>query len=126
MVKNSPTMQETWVPFLGWEDPLEKSMATHSSILAWRIPRTEEPGRLQSMGCKELDMTERLSLHLGKGFRKTATKFKSLVPEKGKHPSLVTGLDNSLCNYFFCKLYPIISLKEWSVVLLKINEWSQV
>ena len=77
-------------------------------------------------GCKELDTTERLSLHLEKGLRKTATKFKSLVPEKGKHPSLVPGLDNSLCNYFFCKLYPFISLKEWSVVLLKINEWSQV
>ena len=54
-------MQETWVPSLGWEDPLEKGMATHSSILAWEIPWTEEPGRLQSMGCKELDMTEQLS-----------------------------------------------------------------
>ena len=43
---------------LGWEDPLEKGMATHSSILAWRIPWTEEPDRLQSMGRKELDMTE--------------------------------------------------------------------
>ena len=42
MVKNPPTMQETWVQFLGWEDPLGKGMATHSSILAWRIPRTEE------------------------------------------------------------------------------------
>ena len=50
MVKNPPAMQETWVPSLGWEDPLEKGMATHSSALAWRIPWTEEPGRLQSMG----------------------------------------------------------------------------
>ena len=49
-VKNLPAMQETWVRFLGWEDPLEKGVATHSSILAWRIPWTEEPGRLQSMG----------------------------------------------------------------------------
>ena len=49
-VKNLPAMQETWVRFLGREDPLEKEMATHSSILAWRIPWTEEPGRLQSMG----------------------------------------------------------------------------
>ena len=47
---NPPAMWEIWVPSLGWEDPLEKEMATHSSILAWRIPRTEEPGRLQSMG----------------------------------------------------------------------------
>jgi len=46
-VKNLPAMQETRVRSLGWEDPLEKGMATHSSILAWRIPQTEEPGRLQ-------------------------------------------------------------------------------
>ena len=44
MVKNSPAMQETWVPFLGWENPLEKGMATRSSILAWKISWTEEPG----------------------------------------------------------------------------------
>ena len=50
MVKCLPTMQETQVPSLGWEDPLEKEMATHSSTLAWKIPRTEEHGRLQSMG----------------------------------------------------------------------------
>ena len=50
MVKNLPAMQETWVWSLGWEDPLEKGMATHSSILAWRISWTEEPGGLQSMG----------------------------------------------------------------------------
>ena len=53
-VKNLPAMQETLVRFLGWEDPLEKEMATHSSILAWRSPWTEEPGRLQSMGSKRL------------------------------------------------------------------------
>ena len=50
LLKNLPAMQETWVQFLDWEDPLEKEMATHSSILAWRVPWTEEPGRLQSMG----------------------------------------------------------------------------
>ena len=49
MVKNLPVMQEAWVQSLGWEDPLENSMATHSSIVAWRIPWTEEPGGLQSM-----------------------------------------------------------------------------
>ena len=58
MVKNLPTVQETQVRFLGWEDPLEKEMATHSSKLAWRIPWTEEPGRLQSMGSQRLDTTE--------------------------------------------------------------------
>ena len=52
-------MQETWVSLLGWEDPMEEVMATHSSILAWRIPWTEEPGGLQSMGYrKEWDTTE--------------------------------------------------------------------
>ena len=49
MVKNLPAMQETGVQFLGWEDPLEKEMATHSSILDWKIPWTEEPGSLQFM-----------------------------------------------------------------------------
>ena len=58
MVRNLPAMQETWVQSLGWEDPLEKRMATHSNVLDWRIPWTEEPGKLQFMGCKELDATE--------------------------------------------------------------------
>ena len=52
-IKNLPAMQDTWVRFLGREDPLEKEMATHSSILAWRIPWTEEPGRIQSMGSQK-------------------------------------------------------------------------
>ena len=60
LVKNPPAIQETQVQSLGWEDPLEKGMATHSSVLAWRIPWAEEPGGLQSMGCKESDATERL------------------------------------------------------------------
>ena len=50
MVKNLPAMEETWFQSLGQEDPLEKVMATHSNILAWRIPPTEEPGGLQSIG----------------------------------------------------------------------------
>ena len=55
--KNLPVMQGTWIWFLGWEDPLEKEMATHYSILVRRIPWTEEPGRLQSMGSQESDTT---------------------------------------------------------------------
>ena len=58
-------MWETWVRSLGREDPLEKEMANHSSILAWRIPWTEELGGLQSTGCKESDKTERLHFHFG-------------------------------------------------------------
>ena len=57
LVKNPPIMQETKVQSLGWEDPLEKEMATHSRIHAWRIPWIEEPGGLQSMGLQESDMT---------------------------------------------------------------------
>ena len=56
-VKNLPAMQETRVQFLGGKDPLKKEMATHSSILAWRTPWTEESGRLHSMGSQEMDMT---------------------------------------------------------------------
>ena len=61
MVKNLPTMQETQVQSLGRKDPLEKEIATHYSILAWRIPRAEEPSGLQSMCHKESDTTERLT-----------------------------------------------------------------
>ena len=63
-------MQETRVQFLGWEDPLEKEMATHSSILAWRIPWTEEPVRQQSVGLQESDTTEQLNTYIHK-----STKF---------------------------------------------------
>ena len=54
MVKNLPAMPETQVPSMGWEAPLEKGMETHCSILAWRIPWTEEPGGLQSMGLQRV------------------------------------------------------------------------
>ena len=60
IVKNLPPMQET----LGWEDPLEKGTATHSSILAWRIPRIEDSGELQSTGWQRVGMTEQLTLSL--------------------------------------------------------------
>ena len=53
-VKNPPAMREIWVQSLGWEDPLEEGMATHSSILAWEVPWKEEPGRLQSMGLQRV------------------------------------------------------------------------
>ena len=59
LVTNLSAMRETWVRSLGWEAPLEKGKATHFSILAWRIPWT-----IQSMGHKQLDMTEQLSLHI--------------------------------------------------------------
>ena len=66
MVRCLPAMLETWVRSLGWEDALEKEMATHSSTLAWKIPWTEEPGRLQSMGSQRVghDFMTSLSLSL--------------------------------------------------------------
>ena len=60
-VKNPPAMRETWVQSLGWEDHLEEGMAIHSSILAWRMPWTEEPGGLQSLGSQRVGQTERVS-----------------------------------------------------------------
>ena len=63
MVKNLPAVQETRVQSLGWEDPLGKEMATYSSIFAWKSPWTEEPRELQSLGYKDLNTTERLTLH---------------------------------------------------------------
>ena len=66
MVKRLPAMWETWVPSLGWEDLLEKEMATHSSTLAWTIPRTEEPGRLQSMGSQRVGHDWATSLSLSR------------------------------------------------------------
>ena len=67
-VKNLPAMQETQVLSLGQEDPLEKEMATHSSILAWRIPWTEETGRLESMGPQKVNTTEQLTLLLSEKY----------------------------------------------------------
>ena len=61
MVKNPPAIQETGVQSLGWDDPLEKGLETLSSILAWRIPWTEEPGGLQSMGSQRVGQTEQLT-----------------------------------------------------------------
>ena len=79
-------MQETRVQYLGWKDPLEKEMATHSSILAWRIPWTEEPGGLQSMGLQELDTTEQLNCYYywiiekAREFRETSASLTTLKP----------------------------------------------
>ena len=75
MVKNPPATRETWVPSLGWEDPLEKGMATYSSILAWRISMDKWPGRLQSMACKESYMSEWLSTQFLPDFHTKNKKF---------------------------------------------------
>ena len=100
LVKNLPTMQETWVWSLGWKDDLKKGTAIFSSILAWRIPLTEEPGGLQSMCCKESDMTEQLSL-----FRHI---FRALIQSR---------------------LHSVLSLMDlrdilWAIKTVKISHWS--
>ena len=66
-VKNLPAIQDIWLQSLGHEHPLEKEMATHSSILAWRIPWTEEPGRLQSIESQRVRMTKQLT-HIQQGY----------------------------------------------------------
>ena len=63
MVKHLSAMRETWVWSLGWEDTLEKEMASHSSILAWKIPQREEPGRLQSMELKTVEHDQTTNMH---------------------------------------------------------------
>ena len=89
IVNNLPAMRETLVQSLGGEDPLEKGMATHSSILAWRIPRTEEPDGLQSMGShrlwghKELGMTE---LSLSRSHTHTHTNTHNIICHRCNNP----------------------------------------
>ena len=78
MVKNLSAVQETQVLSLGWEDLLEKGMFTHSSILAWRIPWTEEPGRIQSMGPQSQTRLKRLSTHACKTIRERERGVKSM------------------------------------------------
>ena len=82
MVKNLHAMPKTWVRSLGGEDPLVKEMATHYSIIAWRIPWIEELGGLPSMGCKELDMTERLRFTLLSLFRGLVAQLVKNLPVK--------------------------------------------
>ena len=76
LVKNLPIMQETCVQSLGWEDSLKKRMATYSSIFAWRIPWTEEPGRLRSMGSQRPTQLSNFHLHFQSGnFYRSEMKF---------------------------------------------------
>ena len=91
MVKHLPTMRETWVQSLGWEDPLEKEMAPHSTTLAWKIPWMEEPGRLQSVESQRVghDWATSLSLYT----HKSRMSFnKSTKERKGTGEYSVKGL----------------------------------
>ena len=95
LVTSLPAMRETWVQSLGRENPLEKEMALHSSILAWKIPWTEEPGRLYSpCGHKESDLTERLT-HSQNGIMQCLLIFSIFLPLE-----------------LLCKKYPIIVVAQ--------------
>ena len=86
MVKSLPPVQETWVPSLGREDPLEEEMATHSSILAWGIPGTEEPGGLQSSGHKEIRLSDLTQHTHPQPALEGPWTFQVFFPEKGRKP----------------------------------------
>ena len=91
LVKNLPVMWETWVQSQGWEDPLEKGTAAHSSILAWRIPWTEEPGGLQSMGLQS--QTQLSDFH----FHFPVVKILHFIPRgKGSIPGQGTKISQAL------------------------------
>ena len=90
MVEHLPAMQETWVLSLSQEDPLEKEMATHSRIIAWKIPGMEEPGSYNPWGCKELDRTEQLTLLLSAFFMVQLS-----------HPYMTTGKTIALTRWTF-------------------------
>ena len=127
-LKRLPAMQETWVQSLGREDPLEKEMAIHSSILAWRIPWTEEPGGLQSTGSQRVghNWATSLSLHFqyapGDQWRNNSRKNKGTEPKQKQDPVVDVTDDRSkvhCCKEQYC-------IGPWNVrSMIKANwKWS--
>ena len=114
MVKNLRAMQElqeTQIRSLGQEDPLEKEMATHSSILAWKIPWTEEPGQLRPWGCKESDKTEWLTLSLLESLVSYRTKFRrgkrgEWLPRGSSRNSSANNSVTSCSDHHLCLNFP--------------------
>ena len=98
-IKNLLTMQETWVRSLGWEDPLEKGMATHSSVLAWRIPWTEEPGGLQSVGSQS--RTRLRDSRLRKACNSPCMLFCVPCGSLRASPDIHLGVNTSCCGQYF-------------------------
>ena len=121
MVKNLPVMQETCVQFLGQEDPLKKEMATHSSVLAWRIPWTEEPGGLQSMGSQRVDMTEQLTLSLSFQFLEGDAALYNLSQLRDRLPC------NAPCpckKHAICLFFSCISPAKSAFLKILAGDWS--
>ena len=102
MVKNLPAMKETWVQSLSQEDALEKGMAAHSSILAWRLPRTEKPGRLQSMGFILINHFLSVTLPLAEFFlhediKDYSTRAHEMTPNDFRYSAFVCIVKNEFC-----------------------------
>ena len=139
MVKNLPAIQETWVQSLGWKDPLEKEMATHSSILAWKIPWTEESGRLQSMRLQRVrhDWATTTFFRSSMAFilksEKTLERiYKQIVKIndlKSGENNIITAINYWVLKSFACTLYLTLTrkgqprTKVWR--LLRLPHWKQ-
>ena len=121
-LKRLPAMWETWVRSLGWDDALEKEMATHSRILAWRIPWTEKLGGLQSMGCKESDTTEQLHLQKPLQMVISAMKLKRLLLGR----KVMTNLDSILKsrNITLSTKVHLVKAMVFSVVMYGYESWT--
>ena len=106
MVKRLPTMWETWVQFLVWEDLLEKEMATHSSILAWRIPWTEKPGRVQCIGLQRVghDWATSLSLHSDRTWKELLSVLQEMWTISGKAVDWTKEPISKMPSSFTCML----------------------
>ena len=122
MVKSLPTMRETGVQSLGQEDPLEKEMATHSSVLAWKIPWTEEPGRLQSMGLQRVRHDWGTSLHFTSLLSEPAGQKNNNNDKKKQRYKEGLQLRNSFKGFWmeysiwiFRKLWSLSGIKTWTL-----------
>ena len=128
-IKHLPTMRETRVQSLGWEDALEKGMATYSSILAWKIPRTEEPGRLQSMESQRVGHNSETSLSFTlKDLKKKIEMMKNMQHRQYKSWKALTIY--YLYRLFIGKKWLVLDLEccvnLWSFAKLERSELSQV
>ena len=117
IVEHLPAMWEIRVRFLGWEDPLEKEMATHSSTLTWKIPWSAEPGRLQFMGHKESDITEKLH------FPEPRNSYQSLFVEVCE--CLLVDREEGITCHICSFVYKVLSCTEYKAFLrLSLSPWS--
>ena len=107
-VKNLPAVQETWVQSLGWEDTLEKEMATHYSILAWKISRTQEPGGLQSMGLQRVGHDWATNTYLN-----TLTEFKIGAKNRNNQCYMISRVVLSVLFHHNRKIWEVYELLLW-------------